>query len=140
MTRLDHELYASPFTGMDRFIDRALSGAGRIPLWFPAVSELSGAGFALDLYEDADAHYIVAELPGFSKDSVSLELEDRTLSITAERKTGSGETEQTARGVRRLEVPEGIDSNAIEARMENGLLRVRLPKVEERKPRAISVN
>jgi HSP20 family protein len=102
---------------------------------------------AMDLVE-ADDHFVLkADLPGLADDDVSIEVQDGTLTISGERKS---EHEKREKGWYRLErsfgkfsrtltLPEGVDAEKIEASFDKGVLEVRIPKPEERKPRRISI-
>jgi HSP20 family protein len=102
----------------------------------------------MDLVED-DEHFVVrADLPGVEEKDVSVELEDNVLTISGERKS---DTEQRKEGYYRIEraygmfsrsltLPEGVDAEGIKASFANGVLEVRIPKPEERKPRKVAIN
>ena len=101
----------------------------------------------MDLVE-ADDHYVLkADLPGLGEDDVAIEIQDNTLTLSGERKA---EHEQSEAGWYRLErsfgsfsrslsLPEGIDPDAVDAQFRNGVLEVRIPKPEERKPRRVAI-
>jgi HSP20 family protein len=102
---------------------------------------------AMDLVEGDDQFLLRADLPGLSEDDINIEFRDNTLTISGERKA---EHEQRERGWYRLErqygrfsrslsLPEGVDADAVAARFEHGVLEVRIPKPEARKPRRISI-
>src|SRR5947209_18938807 len=102
---------------------------------------------AMDLVEADDNFLLRADLPGLSEQDVNIELRDNTLTIAGERKA---EHEQRERGWYRVErqfgqfsrslsLPEGVDPDAVEARFDRGVLEVRIPKPEARKPRRISI-
>jgi HSP20 family protein len=102
---------------------------------------------AMDLME-ADDHFVLhADLPGLGDDDVSIEIQDNTLTISGERKS---EHEERQRGWYRLErsfgrfsrslsLPEGVDADAVSAEFDKGVLEVRIPKPEERKPRRVAI-
>lgn len=102
---------------------------------------------AMDLVE-TDEHFVLrADLPGLGEGDVTIEVEDRTLTLAGERKA---EHESSGEGYYRLErasgpfarsltLPEGVDSEQIAARFEKGVLEVRIPKPEERKPRRVAI-
>src|SRR2546423_537948 len=103
---------------------------------------------AMDLLEEGDHFVLRADLPGVSEQEVNVELEDNMLTISGERKS---EQEERRDGYYRLEraagsfsrsltLPDGIDSESIEASFQNGVLTVRIPKPEERKPRRVAIN
>jgi HSP20 family protein len=102
---------------------------------------------AMDLVEHDDHFLLRADLPGLSDDDVSIELNDGSLTVAGERKA---EHEQRERGFYRLErqfgkfsrtltLPDGIDGEQIKAAFTNGVLEVRIPKPEQRKPRRIQI-
>ena len=102
---------------------------------------------AMDLVE-ADDHFLLrADLPGMREEDVQIEIRDNALTIAGERKA---EHETRERGWYRLErqfgkfsrsltLPEGVDPDAVEAAFDHGVLEVRIPKPEQRKPRRISI-
>ena len=102
----------------------------------------------MDLVE-ADDHFVLrADLPGLAEGDVSIEIHDSTLKISGERRA---EQEQTEQGWYRIErsfgsfsrsltLPEGVDADSVSAEFDRGVLEVRIPKPEERKPRRIEIN
>jgi HSP20 family protein len=101
----------------------------------------------MDLVE-TDEHFVLrADLPGLAEDAVSIEVEDRVLTISGERKA---EHETSKEGYHRVErafgtfsrsltLPEGVDAEAVTAAFDRGVLEVRIPKPEQPKPRKISI-
>jgi HSP20 family protein len=102
----------------------------------------------VDLVE-ADDHFVLkADLPGLSESDVSIEVQDGTLAISGER---SSEHEGRERGWYRIErsfgsfrrsltLPDGVDPDGISASFDRGVLEVRIPKPEERKPRRVEIS
>jgi len=101
----------------------------------------------MDLVETDDHFVLRADLPGLGEEDVSLEVEDRVLTISGERKA---EHETTKEGYHRVErafgafsrsltLPQGVDPEAVAASFDRGVLEVRIPKPEEKKPRKISI-
>ena len=88
-----------------------------------------------------------ADLPGLSEGDVSIELEDNVLTVSGERKTEHAERREGFHRVERafgsfsrsLTLPKGVDAEAVSAGFENGVLEIRIPKPEARKPRRISI-
>jgi HSP20 family protein len=101
----------------------------------------------MDLVE-ADDHFVLkADLPGLAEDDVSIEVQDNVLTISGSR---DAEHERKEKGWYRLErsygsfsrsltLPEGVDADRVEANFDRGVLEVRIPKPEERKPRRITI-
>jgi HSP20 family protein len=102
---------------------------------------------AMDLVERDDHLVLKADLPGLSEDDVRIEVQDHVLTVSGDRKT---EHEDKREGYYRMErafgsfarsvtLPEGIDADKIDASFDKGVLEVRIPKPEERKPRRITI-
>ena len=102
---------------------------------------------AMDLVESGDHFVLRADLPGMSEEDVNIELEDSTLTISGERKTEHEESQEGYYRVERasgsfqrsLTLPKGVDPEAVTASFDRGVLEVRIPKPEERKPRRIEI-
>jgi HSP20 family protein len=103
---------------------------------------------AMDLLETDDAFVIRADLPGLSESDVAVELEDNVLTVSGERKI---EREDKREGFYRVErahgafsrsltLPKGVDPEAVSAAFDRGVLEVRVPKPEQRKPRKIEIS
>ena len=113
------------------------NGGGGTRRWAPA----------MDLLETDDHFVLRADLPGMSENDVNIELEDNVLTVSGERKA---EHEDKREGYYRVErafgsfarsltLPKGVDGEAVTAAFDNGVLEVRIPKPEERKPRKITI-
>ena len=128
-------------TEMNRLFNAAFDaptgGNGGARRWTPA----------MDLLETDDAFVIRADLPGLSESDVNVELEDNVLTVSGERKA---EHEDKKEGFYRVErsfgqfrrsltLPEGVNADGITANFDKGVLEVRIPKPEERKPRRVEI-
>ncbi len=102
---------------------------------------------ALDVSEDEDAYLVEASVPGLDPDDLDITLTDNTLTVS-----GKIEQEEEKEGKRyhlrerrvgsfsrSLTMPTSVDPEKIEATHENGVLTLRLPKVEAVKPKKIAV-
>jgi HSP20 family protein len=118
----------------DTFFGGERDGARR---WIPPI----------DLVEAEDQFILKADLPGLDEGDVSIEVQDGTLTISGER---NAEHESRERGWYRIErsygsfsrsltLPDGVDPDSISAEFERGVLEVRIPKPEERKPRRVAI-
>jgi len=94
----------------------------------------------VDVRETEKEFVIEADLPGFGKDQVKIDLEDNVLTISAEKEQA---TEENREGYHRVErrhgsfkrsfiVPDSVDAGKIGARSADGVLTVTLPKVREK--------
>ena len=98
----------------------------------------------VDVYENVNELLLVADLPGVSKENLSIQVDAETLTIEgrrAEAPAGSLlSTEYRPFDFRRtFTVPQGIDRDRIEAELDAGVLRLHLPKEERGKPRKIPI-
>ena len=108
-----------------------------------------GSGFvpAIDVVEEKDKLVVRCDLPGYSKDDVSVTLEDNCLSIKGERKPEAVSKEANYYRQERVygsfhrvfELPMSVNAQSIEAHFRDGVLQVTLPKAEEAKPKQIPV-
>lgn len=91
---------------------------------------------AVDVLEEDDHYLVEAEMPGVTKEEVSIDVGEGVLEIGAKR---SAEKEEKGEGYlrrersslhffRRLGLPEDVDNDGITATLENGVLRVHIPK------------
>jgi HSP20 family protein len=102
---------------------------------------------AMDLVETEADFVLRADLPGLGEEDVSIELEDNVLTLAGERKAEHEEKQEGyyrverafGRFSRSLTLPKGVDPESVTASFTNGVLEVRIPKPEERKPRKISI-
>jgi HSP20 family protein len=102
---------------------------------------------ALDLIEYPDRYEIVADLPGVEREEVEIEFIDGVLRVRGER-TGDALPDE-ARVYRRertsgkfsrsIGFRDDVEMDAIDASFRDGVLRVKLPKSEQKKPRQIPV-
>ncbi len=98
----------------------------------------------VDVYENPDGLLVLADLPGATKDTVEINLDKGQLTIEARRegKTYATTLSSEYRPVdyyRVFAVPQGIDASKIEADLDSGVLRLRLPKAESIKPKRIEI-
>jgi HSP20 family protein len=101
----------------------------------------------LDVYETESELVYAFDLPGVAEDKISIEIQDETLSVSAEReKTVRESGDHFYRFERRygsfsraVGLPQGVDDSRIEASYKDGVLEIRVPKPEEAKPRRIQV-
>jgi HSP20 family protein len=131
MNRLFNTFFDTPATA-------GTANGGAVRRWIPA----------MDLVETGEDFVLRADLPGLSESDVNIELEDNVLTISGERKS---EHEERKEGVHRVErasgtftrsltLPEGVNPEAIKASFDRGVLEVRIPKPEQRKPRKVEIS
>ncbi len=105
------------------------------------------ARLSLDIRTTPEALLVEAALPGVSPEDVDITVENGTLTIRAEDRTErSGEeagwlVREIARGtlMRTVTLPTGLEAEKAEATFEHGVLKLRIPKAEQVKPRQIQI-
>jgi HSP20 family protein len=113
----------------------------------------SGSGLrrwipAMDLVETEDEFVLRADLPGLSEKDVNIEIESNVLTISGERKAEHEERKEGYYRVERssgtfsrsLTLPEGVAPESVRASFDRGVLEVRIPKPEARKPRRVAIS
>lgn len=101
----------------------------------------------VDIRETEDAIFATAELPGLSKEDIDITLENNVLTLRGERKFEKATEKETHHRVERqygafsrsFALSSNVSTDQVEAEFENGLLTLRLPKVEEAKARRIAI-
>jgi HSP20 family protein len=113
------------------------SGRATTTAWAPA----------LDISERKDAYLVTVELPGVKMDDLEITLEDTLLTIQGERHFAHDSSEQQFHRVERrygafrrsITLPAQVMAEGIEATVEDGVLQILVPKMEEAKPKRIQV-
>ena len=101
---------------------------------------------AASVRENGDGYLLEVEMPGVSKEGLEISTEGTELTITGRRSLASIDGAIVHRESRRenfqrtFEIDPSIDVNRINAKIEQGLLAVTLPKAEHVKPRKITVS
>jgi HSP20 family protein len=130
---------------LNRILDEAL-GASAFP---EQGSVITSTLFApTDVSEDANALQITMELPGVLPEDVRLSLENNILTIRGEKRQELDENNERVHRFERVygvfertfALPSTVDPDRIEARFENGVLLIRIPKAERARPREIRVS
>lgn len=99
----------------------------------------------VDIFENEDEFLIVADVPGVTQEHLQLRFDEGELSISAhgdDLEEPDGLVGREFRAMeyrRRFVVPESVDPERINAKLDNGVLSVHLPKAEAVKPRSIQV-
>lgn len=102
----------------------------------------------VNIYDSKDDIVITAELPGLSKDNVSITFNDGILTLSGKREPCVlsdkyvSVREERSVGVfeKTLKIPVKVEQNKISAAFKDGVLTVTMPKAEEAKPRQIAID
>jgi HSP20 family protein len=124
-----------PFRDLDRLAQQVFGGVGTRPTAMP-----------MDAYRDGDTFVVLFDLPGVNPDSIDLNVERNVLTVRAEREDATPENAEvivserpTGAFSRQLILSDTLDTEHVEARYENGELKVTIPVAEQAKPRKIQI-
>lgn len=111
---------------------------------------LTTSNFAppVDVYEDEQNITLKIEVPGIDEKDINVSIENNTLTVHGERKFEKEEKEENFQRIERMygsftrsfTLPNTVDPEQVSAHYENGVLRIRLAKKAEAKPKLIKVN
>ena len=124
---------AAPFRLMDELM-RSAGNGNRVTGFTPLV----------DVHETEEEYLVKVDVPGVNADDVNVEVNDNVLSISGSRtadEAGQAQLVERPYGsfVRTLTLPQGVDSDSIEAGYQDGVLELRIPKPPEQKPKKITI-
>lgn len=114
--------------------------------WDEALEKESWIAPLVDIYETMDDYFLTAQMPGVKKEDVKIKLEEGNLVIMGridyENSIGNKyvlkETE-IGNFYRRFKISDSVDETKIDAKLENGILNVKLPKHDRLKPKTIEI-
>src|SRR5512135_2812302 len=111
---------------------------------------LTSTSFAppVDIYEDEHNITLKMEVPGIDEKDIDVRIENNTLTVRGERKFEKEEKEENYRRVERqygsftrtFTLPETVDQDSVQADYDKGVLKIKLAKKAEAKPKQIKVN
>jgi len=132
--RKNHVAAYNPFREMEDF-EKAFFGSD-----FFGRGNNALAGFSTDIQDKGDYFLMEADLPGFNKEDIKLDLDGDVLTINAERHSEHEEKDKQGNYVRcersygsyqRSFDMTGIDKDAIKAEYKDGVLKLNLPKEKQ---------
>lgn len=128
----------------DEWFRHPFSGMPTLGQFFNTLSEalpnVTSDRLAVDVHEDKDNYYASFEVPGVKKEDVKIELNNGLLTVSAEKREKNADGESSFSVSRSVSVPDGVNADTIAAKLEDGILKVTLPKAEHRKPRTIALS
>lgn len=132
-------MITEPFAPWLRDLNRLFTAEGAVAGFVPPADVIVGD----------DGVTVHMDVPGLNPDSLEIEIENDVLTVRGERRPPA-EIEDGDRTVRRIErrfgrferslrVPRGLDPNAIDASISDGVLALRIPKPETAKPHRVQI-
>ncbi|MBO7226588.1 MAG: Hsp20/alpha crystallin family protein [Bacteroidales bacterium] len=121
--------------------------------WVKSLYKKVATGPAINVMENDTEYELEIAVPGLSKEDLNVQIDENCLNVSMEKKTGSEQKCEkknflrrefsTQQFCRRFELPENVDKDKITAKVENGVLKIVLPKVitavEKQQPKVITV-
>lgn len=114
--------------------------------WEEALENESWIAPIVDIYETEDDYFLTAQMPGVSKEHIKIKLEDGSLILmgridfkTIQNRKYILKEIESGNFFRRFKISNGIDESKIDAKFDNGILNVKLPKHERVKPKTIEI-
>lgn len=112
------------------------------PFPIPPMKTIEGVfgGFPTDVKELEDSYELNMNVPGLKKEDIDISVKNGTLTIKSEKETKSEEKDvkyilkerSSSIFSRSFKLPEEIDTNSISAKMEDGVLKLNIPKIEKK--------
>ena len=139
---IDRDSFLTPF---DKLFDQMVTQHYPDIAKSVGVNPMQGSAYPkVNVYEYDDKIGIVAEIPGLSKNQVNIEVEDNVLTITGD-KHNTGVENDGAKVIRRelkhssfkrsFQLGDQLDSNNVDAKFEDGILSISIPKTEPEVPK-----
>jgi len=122
----------------DRFMKDSEYSEDTLSCWFPLT----------DIFETKDEYVIKLEVPGMAKEDINIEFHNNTLSVKGERKEDKDVKKEDYHRIesycgtfsRSFSIPQDVEPNKIKAEMKDGVLVLKIPKVEMKKATPIKIN
>jgi HSP20 family molecular chaperone IbpA len=133
---------------MDDTQSKELKVSAKQEMTSPAEQTMPGLVFtpAVDIFETEKEITLLADMPGVKADDLTIDLRDNTLTLSADIAPVDNRDEQeilveyeSGRYYRQFTVGELINQETIDAKLNDGILRLTLPKVEKATPKKIAV-
>lgn len=140
LLKYDYDQRNDSLSAFDTMLNRLFGDGLGWPVTMSEYTHRIADGFRMDLLADENAYTVVAELPGLSKEDLDIQLHNAVLTISGERKRGEDTNAQSVKLSRSITLGDDVNTEAVSAKMENGLLMVTLPKSEASKPKTIAIS
>ncbi len=117
---------------------------------YPSERELLEKGFCspkTDIYEDKDKYVFSLEVPGVKKENINIEFNENLLTVSGQKEIEKELKEENFYRIERgygkfsrsFSVPRDVDVKGVEAHLQDGVLTLVMPKIEEQKAKSIEI-
>ncbi len=137
--------FYTPFREMQRTIDRLFD---EFPYGWPTLAEEAKELIpVMDIFETDKGYEVEAEIPGMKREDIEVNVNDRILIIKGEKKNERNEEKKGSRILERtygafersFTLPEDADTKNVNAKYENGILKLTIPKHPESKSKKVKI-
>jgi HSP20 family protein len=144
------EEFVSLRDAMDRLLSDSFVGGPFRSFWSPAGNGTNRMPLPLDVYATSDEVVLIAAVPGLGPDDIEITINQGTITLSGktpnvaqseEAKNATWYLHELPHGsfTRSVSLPIEVEASKADATFEQGILRLRLPKAEQAKPRQIKV-
>ena len=123
-----------------RDLDRLTQQLWQQPLGRPSI-------MPMDAYRDGDRFVVCLDLPGIEPGSLDVTVDRSLLTVSAQRYRQPSQTQQviaaerpTGSFQRQIQLSDGLDTDKVDARYDNGVLKVTIPIADAAKPRKVEIS
>ena len=134
MAILRFDPFREPFRDLDRLANQLMSGT-RMP-----------HGMPMDVYKRDNAWHIELDLPGVDADTIDVTAERNALTVHAQRHSSVADADEVlvaerpqGEFTRQMVLGEGLDTEALHATYDNGVLRITIPLAAQAQPRKVQI-
>jgi len=115
----------------------------------PGLSQLPGhCNPPVDVFEDDELMYIRAELPGVKREDIILDFSDGVITITGKKPFAHDNQNESYHMIERqygsfrrsFSISHPVDTNAVQARLQDGVLEISFPKLRDKRTRRIPIS
>ncbi|MCZ6539351.1 MAG: Hsp20/alpha crystallin family protein [Chloroflexi bacterium] len=143
-----HPYGISPVGDFDGLFNRFFAGRGRLSRDFVRNTDPAAWSIPLDVVQNGNEFVVTASVPGTTKDEIDVSVDNNVLTIRAE--AGSSTSDEsdgyllrerrTGTYYRALRLPETVDYDKAESTFKDGVLTIKLPKLESSKARKLEIS
>ena len=142
-----HPYGVRPMRDIDDLFSRFFTGRGPLARSFARSTDPAAWSIPLDVVQNSDELVVTASVPGTTMDEIDVSVDDNVLTIRAEAKSSSSEESdgyllrerRTGTYYRALRLPETVDYDNAESTFKDGVLTIKLPKLESKKGRKLEI-
>lgn len=137
-------LHLSPLAELETWFRQPFQGFPALGSFLGSLQETfpstTSGRLPANLHEETSEYLAQFEVPGVSKEDLHVELDHQVLTVKALRKQKTAQGERATTLTRSISVPESVRAEGITAKLENGILTLTLPKIDEPKPKLIPIS